>query len=185
MADFKLSYLKVMDHEGGYVNHPNDRGGETYKGIARKRNPNWKGWPIIDSIKGTNKFELKLDNDELLQMEVRNYYKLNYWDSLNLDYVKAQAVADEVFDISVNMGPGTAGSTLQQALNLLNRNQKDFPDLPTTGTVGPQTLKTINLYNNEAALVKTLNGIQFGKYRNICQADPSQEVFFLGWLKRT
>jgi lysozyme family protein len=35
MADFKQAYQLVLQNEGGYVNDPNDPGGETYKGVAR------------------------------------------------------------------------------------------------------------------------------------------------------
>lgn len=46
--NFLKSYDILIKHEGGYVNDPDDKGGETYKGIARKFNPDWKGWKIID-----------------------------------------------------------------------------------------------------------------------------------------
>ena len=36
MADFRLAYKKIEAAEGGYVNDPDDKGGETYKGISRK-----------------------------------------------------------------------------------------------------------------------------------------------------
>jgi len=35
MAKFNLAFSKMLFHEGGYVNDPDDLGGETYKGIAR------------------------------------------------------------------------------------------------------------------------------------------------------
>lgn len=38
MANYK-AISKVLKHEGGYVNDPDDKNGETYKGISRK---NWK-----------------------------------------------------------------------------------------------------------------------------------------------
>ena len=51
MAIFNLAYKKLEVAEGGYVNDPDDKGGETYKGISRKANPNWAGWISIDQIK--------------------------------------------------------------------------------------------------------------------------------------
>ncbi len=45
----------ILSHEGGYANHPADKGGETYRGISRKANPNWEGWKYIDDVKRTGK----------------------------------------------------------------------------------------------------------------------------------
>ena len=54
MADFNLSIPKILKHEGGYVDNPNDIGKETYGGISRKYNPNWEGWKFIDDWKLRN-----------------------------------------------------------------------------------------------------------------------------------
>ena len=54
MADFNQALQMVLQNEGGYVNDPNDPGGETYKGIARKMNSNWIGWQLIDLQKKQN-----------------------------------------------------------------------------------------------------------------------------------
>ena len=51
MADFKEAFELTLAHEGGYVKDPDDRGGETYKGIARRYNPGWSGWARIDKAK--------------------------------------------------------------------------------------------------------------------------------------
>ena len=48
---FEDIFNKTMGIEGGYVDDPDDRGGETYKGISRKNHPAWEGWEIIDSMK--------------------------------------------------------------------------------------------------------------------------------------
>jgi len=45
----------TLKHEGGYANHSADKGGETYRGITRKNNPNWQGWKYIDEVKRTGK----------------------------------------------------------------------------------------------------------------------------------
>ena len=50
MADFRLAYKKIEAAEGGYVNDPDDKGGETYKGISRKANPDWNGWINIGIV---------------------------------------------------------------------------------------------------------------------------------------
>ena len=39
MANFKESFDKVILAEGGYVNDPDDAGGETYLGISRVNHP--------------------------------------------------------------------------------------------------------------------------------------------------
>ena len=51
MAQFEPAFEKTMKFEGGYANNPADRGGETYRGIARKIWPGWNGWPLVDAAK--------------------------------------------------------------------------------------------------------------------------------------
>lgn len=51
MANFDEEFKKVIVVEGGYVDDPDDIGGETYLGISRRYNPNSKMWNIIDDIK--------------------------------------------------------------------------------------------------------------------------------------
>ena len=184
MADFKLAYFKTMGHEGGYVNNPNDRGGETYKGIARNFHPTWQGWSLIESYKKDKNFIRLLERDEYLEQLVLAFYKTQFWDALELDHLKSQTIADELFDSSVNLGTGTTIMLLQEALNLLNRNQHDFKDIRLDGKMGPRTIASLQSYSNEMAMLKTLNGLQFVRYRNICFKDATQEVFFHGWLKR-
>lgn len=184
MAEFKTAYFKTLIHEGGYSDHPSDRGGETYKGIARSRNSAWGGWSIIDGYKSRADFLKALEEDPHLENLVIALYKMNYWDRLSLDDMNDQLIAEELFDTAVNMGIGTASRFLQEALNLLNRNQKNFPDLKVDGMIGPRTMAAANNYTNRKAMLKTLNGLQFCKYRNICEADETQEVFFHGWLNR-
>ena len=51
MADFSKAIPKLLKKEGGYVNNPADRGGETYKGIARKYHKSAFMWTLIDRYK--------------------------------------------------------------------------------------------------------------------------------------
>ena len=47
MSEFQPALQKVLAHEGGYVNDPDDPGGETYKGIAHNMHSKWGGWVYI------------------------------------------------------------------------------------------------------------------------------------------
>ena len=54
MAVFEKAFAKTIKAEGGYVNNPNDRGGETYMGVTRKNYPNLKLWIIVDNAKSVD-----------------------------------------------------------------------------------------------------------------------------------
>lgn len=186
MAIFTKAFTDIIDgHEGGYVNDPTDRGGETYRGIARKVNPSWGGWSIIDGYKAKTNFPKNLAADNELNMFILAFYKHNYWDILHLDEINNQGIATEMFDVSVNMGPRQAVLFVQRALNLLNKNQKSYKDITVDGRMGFNTLDTVNNNPIPDVLLKTMNGLQFSRYVQICDNDPSQEKFFIGWLKRT
>ena len=186
MASFDKAFSLTLAHEGGYSNDKVDLGGETYKGVARKANPLWAGWAILDNLKKDVKnFPVNLDTDSSLQYHIKTIYKTNYWDINKLDAVKDQDIANESFDTGVNMGVGVAARYIQEALNLLNRNHQSYPDLKADGNIGSTTLGVLNSHPNPKAVLKTMNGLQFMKYVEICKKQPSQEKFFYGWLTRT
>ena|SRR3990167_8015316 len=185
MAQFDKAFQITLGHEGGYSFDPVDKGGETYKGIARKANPAWAGWVILDNLKkDTKNFPNNLDVDSSLQSHVKSLYKTNYWDKNKLDAVNDQDIANESFDTGVNQGVGVAAKYIQEALNLLNRNQQSYPDLKVDGAIGNTTLGVLNSHPNPKAVLKTMNGLQFMKYVEICRNNPVQEKFFNGWLNR-
>lgn len=117
VVDFKIAYNKTLKNEGGYANNPKDRGGETYKGIARKFHPNWKGWEYIDCYKNLHpNFTAKDINKHCsvhyIEELVMKFYKENFWDVLCLDKCFSQTLANEIFDDGVNRGTGAAKKTL-------------------------------------------------------------------------
>lgn len=119
MAKFDKEFDKVILAEGGYVNDPDDAGGETYLGISRKNNPKWVGWEVIDDIKkkyGTKNITSRLKKDVTLTNSAKLLYKQNYWDVLELDDIPSQGIAHQLFDTCVNCGKTTAISIAQQVL---------------------------------------------------------------------
>lgn len=184
---FKKAFNKTMGIEGSYANDPQDRGGETYKGIARKRHPNWHGWVIIDQIKKEvgvlpSQINKKAKSHSILQNLVLLFYKENFWNVNKLDEVPDK-IAEELFDTGVNMGTSIASFFLQEALNLCNDNQRLYPNITMDGKIGPITLSTLKR-SNQTRVLKTLNLLQGERYLQILRNNESQEKFWGGWLNR-
>lgn len=188
MADFEKAYALTMGHEGGYANHPDDTGGETYAGIARNFNPGWSGWLYVDAVTRQNtdvaRINTLLARNTDLQNRVRSFYKQQYWDVNRLDSIVSQELANELFDTGVNMGVKKAGLFLQEALNLTNVNGRAYPDTAVDGIVGKQTLELTNKHPRPALLLKVLNALQAERYLGIMRNNPSQEVFANAWFSR-
>ena len=125
MAKFENAYTKTAANEGGYANDPNDKGGETWKGIARKANPGWQGWVVIDSYRNLPDFPKILYGVELLESLVRSLYRIKYWDEIQGDYILNQGIADSIYDSAVNMGPSRAIKLAQKALGLKESGKMD------------------------------------------------------------
>lgn len=182
MAKFQIAHCLTSVSEGFYSNDPTDSGGETLYGIARNANPSWAGWPIVDSYKKKAGFPNSMKDDFQLKSLEYTFYKANYWDTLNLDSVINQEIANEAYDTAVNMGVNTSAKFIQQALNLLNKNNQDYPDLAVDGKIGPVTLNILNTHKYPKAVLRALNGLQFERYASIVRNNPAQERFMAGWL---
>jgi lysozyme family protein len=129
MADFAAAYAKTMQHEAGYANDSQDKGGETWAGIARKFHATWPGWAIVDRAKiqlgldrtldapaaVRQKLDAILREHQHLAVVTRALYAELYWTPLGLDTEPSQLVAEKAFDIAVNQGVGTAQRFLADA----------------------------------------------------------------------
>jgi lysozyme family protein len=142
----------------------------------------------IDTLKRRAGFPGSLKSERSLQASVKNYYKKRYWDKFLGDDISDQQVAMELYDTGVNMGLRRAVRFLQNALNLLNRNQKNYNDLIVDGWLGRQTLKVLSKHlkqdGNTTALLKLMNVQQGARYVAIMVNDSTQERYARGWLRR-
>lgn len=134
MANFTLAFNRTLLFEGGYVNDPADRGGETYNGISRVNNPKWRGWVIIDAQKKKPNFPQNLSEvkTELGKLET-SLYKSNYWDMVWGDRIKKQSVANDLYDTAVNMGVVVS----------IKLSQRQF-GLKETGKMNEELLNKLN-----------------------------------------
>ena len=172
---FQNALAATLKHEGGFSNHPNDRGGATRFGIT-------------ESV--ARRFGYVGSMTDYPKEEAERVYKLQYWDTLNLDEIDAisEDISQELFDTGVNMGIGRAGMFLQRALNVLNRGQTDYPDLTVDGVIGPATIHSLRSYiarrkaQGELVLMRALDGLQRAAYIEIAEKNKTQESFVFGWL---
>ncbi|KKL21999.1 hypothetical protein LCGC14_2439810, partial [marine sediment metagenome] len=96
-------------------------------------------------------------------------------------------IANEVFDTAVNMGVARSVKFLQSGLNLLNRNQINYPDIVEDGKFGRATMNALNSYSymdDESHLLKILNILQGMHYIEYAKKSATQERYMRGWLKR-
>lgn len=104
MSNFDTALKILLYNEGGYNNNPNDKGGETYCGIARRYHNNWYGWKLIDAIKAkrTIKNEEIIKDADVVQA-VYNFYIAQFNDKA-LHTINNTGVASLIFDTSQNHG---------------------------------------------------------------------------------
>ena len=172
MADFSKALKIVLDHEGGYVNDPDDPGGETYRGVARNYNPSWSGWIMIDMLKTRRGFPENLKGSKELQQAIRELYSVKYWHKIRGDKILSQEVAESIFDFAVNAGATISAKLAQTVVKVV-----------VDGVIGPQTLAAVNkmdpeLFTARFALAKV------ARYAYICQKRPASKKYFLGWVNR-
>lgn len=119
MANFDIFYVKLSANEGGYVNDPNDNGGETFRGISRRANPNWIGWKTIDTLKQEypNEYKKIINGSTMLAKLSKDFYKYAYWDIFECDSYSSQRVAEQIADTCVNCGQQAAIKIAQRILN--------------------------------------------------------------------
>lgn len=162
MADIKKALTKLFGVEGGYVNDPDDAGGETKYGISKRSYP-------FDDIKG------------LTLERAAQIYDRDFWGPLRLSEILNQVMAEEVFDTAVNCGVGTGARILQEAINLTNY---PAPDIVVDCHIGSATIAAVNNHQSPRSLYKALNGLQFVRYMEIVRNSPKQEKFIRSWLSR-
>ncbi len=166
---------EVIGREGGYSNHPADRGGATRWGVTEK----------VARAHGYRGEMRHFPRDEAVTV-----YRRLYWLRPGIDRVAEYAplIAAELFDTGVNMGPGVATGFLQRALNALNRNATDYPDIALDRKIGSQTLGALRGLlrrrgaSGEKVLLKAIEALQGERYIALAERRPGNEAFLYGWL---
>lgn len=166
----------ILGKEGGYVDHPNDKGGPTNWGITQvtARAHGYAG-----------------DMRNLTREQALSILEADYWYGPRFDQVAtvSSVIAEELCDTGVNMGPSVPVKWLQRWLNAFNNQQKLYPDLVADGQIGPRSISALKSYlaargkDGEEVMLRALNCSQGQRYLELAEGRPANESFVYGWVK--
>lgn len=114
--NFDTAFDRLISHEGGYVSHPDDPGGETM-------------WGVTIAVARASGYTGPMRN--LPRETAKAIYREQYWNKVKADSMPF-AVAFQVFDAAVNHGTGQAAKFLQRAAGVVD-----------DGIIGPKTLAAV------------------------------------------
>ena len=154
--NFKECIARLLEHEGGFVNHPDDPGGITNHGVTKKVYEEWVEREVSEQ-------EMR----DLTHEDVAPIYKNNYWDRLRADDLPS-GVDWSCFDWGVNSGTSRAAKALQRIVGV----EQD-------GGIGPMTLQAVAEVE-PTEIVEQMHHMRDKFYRDLSTFD----TFGRGWIRR-
>jgi len=156
-SNFDEALKRVLVHEGGYANHPQDPGGATMKGVTQRVYDGWRRrqGKALRSVR-------QIDDDE-----IKAIYRAQYWDTICADALPS-GVDYCTFDAAVNSGPSQAAKWLQRTVGV-----------PDDGGVGPLTIGACKT-QDPATIIDGSCDRRMAMLRKL----PTFRTFGAGWTKR-
>jgi lysozyme family protein len=161
--DDALEFL--LDEEGGWSNHPADRGGATMYGITQKAYDSWR-----------RKKKRTLQSVRLVSKdEARELYEEEYWLAASCHKLP-WPISYLCFDAAVNSGPLRGKQWVQTGLGV-----------KADGAIGPASVAAAELAVKSGDAGKLLGIVDARAtfLARLVQKTPSQAAFLLGWWRRT
>ena len=169
--NFEYAVSIVLQNEGGYVNHKNDKGGATKYGIS------------LNFLKA-NRIDINkdgiIDNNDVMILDIqtaKQIYYDNFWRKAKCNLITDKHLASNVLDTAVMSGVSKAIKLLQQSLNKLGAN------LSVDGVLGQKTIDAL-VKQDPVILNNTLVNERISYYESIAITNPTQKVFLRGWINR-
>jgi lysozyme family protein len=165
----------VIGREGHFTNNPADPGGPTM-------------WGITERVARANGYTGPMS--ALPRDKAKDIYFSQYVTKPGFAAIipLSAAIAEELVDTGVNMGPAVASIFLQKALNTFNNQGRDYLDLKVDGDVGPATIGALKAllahrgHDGEVVMLRALNALQGEHYISIGANRPASEAFEFGWF---
>jgi len=155
-ANYEKCLETILHHEGGYVNHPKDPGGETNLGVTKR---------VYEDFGG------KKDMKDLLIEDVAPIYEKNYWGRMKCGDMPS-GLDLCVFDFGVNAGTGRSAKYLQTMIGTT-----------ADGGIGPNTLRALANYVEEVGIEDTIKNFQEAR-QEYYESLSTFETFGRGWTRR-
>lgn len=156
MNNYDRCLRVILHHEGGYVNHPKDPGGETNLGVTKRVYEEWGGTK---------------DMKDLTVEDVAPIYYKNYWNRVRADDLPA-GLDLCVFDFGVNAGTGRSAKFLQRLVGTT-----------VDGGIGPATIGAVNVYVQTEGIEATIEAFQNSR-QEYYESLSTFETFGRGWTRR-
>ena len=144
----------ILRHEGGYVNDPDDLGGETKYGITKRRYPD-------------------LDIKALTPQEATDIYYRDFFKPLNLELIEDDLLALHIFDMAINAGKKRAVKLLQACLNGIAQD----------GVIGHWTATLVHSASLNVDMVDIYKAKRYEYYYKVSLLRRNAK-FLKGWIRR-
>jgi len=154
MNNFKECLELVLKSEGGWVNNPNDPGGETNLGVTKRVWEEYVGHPV-ESLKN------------LTKEDVAPLYEQKYWRPTYCE-VLPRGLSLLIFSMGINAGSGRGVKLLQSCIGCV-----------ADGVIGPRTMELIKSAN-VADLIQKYSDARRDYYKSL----KTFPIFGRGWLSR-
>jgi len=118
--NFEECLEMLLEHEGGYVNNENDRGGMTNLGVTRRVYEDWVDRPVTEQ-------EMR----DLTPEDVAPIYRKNYADRIHFDSLPS-GLDWACLDWAINSGASRPAKAIQRAVGAT-----------ADGVIGPKTLQLV------------------------------------------
>lgn len=199
MANFQTAWNITKQNESGYSNDPNDIGGETYRGISRKYNPNWIGWVTIDGIKKTGAKIPTNFTQPNLDKYANDFYQSIHWKAILGSLIKDQDTANILFDQAVIGGVPRTNDFIKDVLNKRFGATFKLNGLPEVKAIEflnkvkqAEFISTFNNYRRKffafsAGKLSRIDPLYplLKKYNKTTEAKKKEnERYLAGWIKR-
>lgn len=159
MAKIELYAPKLWKIEGGFVDDPDDSGGETNHGITILIFRSYFPKASIEDLKN------------MTYEQYENILKKSYWNRWKADIISNQSIAEFLVDWTYNSG--VYGIKIPQRILKVDID----------GFVGNKTIQAVNNSNQEQ-FFNALKAERKNFYDRIVHNNPSQRKFYNGWMAR-
>lgn len=151
--------------------------GLTLGGVYEKYNKDNIDWKYVKSTldKHGGSFKaasVELFEDSYILGQVYKVFKEKYWDTLSLDKIVSQKIADEMFLFGVVAHPRNAAKLAQRVVGVVD-----------DGIIGPGTIKALNSFN-EAVFDVEFDKAEKKYFQGVVDRNPKLAINLAGWKNR-